>query len=62
MKKSKRMQILVDLAKRNEDDVAKSVATEQSRLQHDQQKLQELKDYAEQYVQQRKKSLMAGIN
>ena len=53
MKKSKRMQILVDLAKRNEDDVAKSVATEQSRLQHDQQKLQELKDYAEQYDQQR---------
>lgn len=53
MKKSKRMQILVDIAKRKEDDVAKMVANEQTRLQQDQFKLQELKDYAEQYDQQR---------
>lgn len=53
MKKSKRMDILVDIAKRKEDDVAKVLAREQARLQDDQQKLQELKDYAEQYDQQR---------
>ncbi|WP_067099760.1 flagellar export protein FliJ [Marinomonas atlantica] len=53
MKKSERMQVLVDISKRKEDDVAKVVAKEQARLQHDQQKLQELKEYAEQYEQQR---------
>ncbi|MBM6551246.1 flagellar export protein FliJ [Marinomonas ostreistagni] len=53
MKKSKRMQILVDIAKRKEDEVVKVLAKEQARLQQDQQKLQELKDYAEQYDQQR---------
>lgn len=53
MKKSERMQVLVELSKRKEDDVAKALAKEQAQLQHDQQKLQELKDYADQYDQQR---------
>lgn len=53
MKKSERMQVLVEIAQRKEDEVAKAMAVDRARLNHDQQKLQELKDYAEQYEQQR---------
>ncbi|RDL43656.1 flagellar export protein FliJ [Marinomonas piezotolerans] len=53
MKKSQRMQILVDVSKRKEDEVVKMLARDQTRLQQDQQKLAELKDYASQYDQQR---------
>ncbi|MAF16606.1 MAG: flagellar export protein FliJ [Marinomonas sp.] len=53
MKKSERMQVLVNLSQRKEDEVAKALAKDQARLQHDQQKLQELKDYAAQYDQER---------
>ena len=53
MKKSQRMQVLVDLSQRKEDEVAKALAKDQARLQHDQQKLQELIDYAAQYDEQR---------
>ena len=53
MKKSERMQVLVNLSQRKEDEVAKALAKDQARLQHDQQKLQELKDYASQYDQER---------
>lgn len=53
MKKSERMQVLVDISQRKEEEVAKALAKDQARLQHDQQKLQELKDYAGQYDSQR---------
>ena len=53
MQKSERMQVLVNLSQRKEDEVAKALAKDQARLQHDQQKLQELKDYAAQYDQER---------
>ena len=53
MKKSERMHVLVNLSQRKEDEVAKALAKDQARLQHDQQKLQELKDYAAQYDQER---------
>ncbi|MBJ7549241.1 flagellar export protein FliJ [Marinomonas ostreistagni] len=53
MKKSERMQVLVNLSQRKEDEVAKALAKDQARLQHDQLKLQELKDYAAQYDQER---------
>ncbi|MCC4274602.1 flagellar export protein FliJ [Marinomonas communis] len=53
MKKSERMQVLVNLSQRKEDEVAKALAKDQARLQHDQKKLQELKDYAAQYDQER---------
>lgn len=53
MKKSQRMQVLVDLSQRKEEEVAKALAKDQARLQHDQQKLQELVDYAAQYDEQR---------
>lgn len=53
MKKSQRMQILVDVSKRKEDEVVKMLARDQTRLQQDQQKLDDLKDYASQYDQQR---------
>lgn len=53
MKKSERMQVLVDISQRKEEEVAKLLAKDQARLQQDQQKLQELKEYADQYDQQR---------
>lgn len=53
MKKSERMQVLVDLSKRKEDEVAKALAKDQERLLSDQKKLQDLKDYANQYEQER---------
>jgi flagellar FliJ protein len=53
MKKSRRMQILVDLAQRKEDLAAKQLARDKAKVQHDLQKLNELKDYAGQYESER---------
>ncbi|GGN16904.1 MULTISPECIES: flagellar export protein FliJ [Marinomonas] len=53
MKKSRRMQILVDLAKRKEDVAAQQLARDKAKVQHDLQKLNELKDYAGQYESER---------
>ncbi|RBO83224.1 MULTISPECIES: flagellar export protein FliJ [Marinomonas] len=53
MKKSHRMQILVDLAKRKEDSVAQQLARDKAKVQHDMQKLAELKEYAQQYESER---------
>ncbi|MBJ7536803.1 flagellar export protein FliJ [Marinomonas transparens] len=53
MKKSKRMQILVDLAKRKEDVVAKQLALDKAKVEQDKQKLSELKEYAGQYESER---------
>ncbi|MGJ8646135.1 MAG: flagellar export protein FliJ [Marinomonas colpomeniae] len=53
MKKSHRMQILVDLAKRKEDSAAQQLARDKAKVQSDMQKLNELKDYAGQYESER---------
>ncbi len=53
MKKSQRMQILVDVAKRKEDEVVKLLARDRARLLEDQRKLDDLRDYASQYDQER---------
>lgn len=53
MKKSHRMQILVDLAKRKEDYAAQQLARDKAKVQHDEQKLNELREYASQYESER---------
>ncbi|ETI61546.1 flagellar export protein FliJ [Marinomonas profundimaris] len=53
MKKSRRMQILVDLAKGKEDSAAQQLARDKSKVQHDLQKLSELREYAGQYESER---------
>lgn len=53
MKKSQRMQLLVDVAKRKEDEIVALLARDQARLQEDQRKLEDLREYAGQYDQQR---------
>ncbi len=53
MKKSQRMQILVDLAKRKEDTAAQQLARDKAKVMHDEQKLNELREYAEQYESER---------
>ncbi len=53
MKKSKRMQLLVDLAKRKEDAVATQLARDKAKVADDQRKLEELKEYASQYESER---------
>ncbi|PYF81749.1 MULTISPECIES: flagellar export protein FliJ [Marinomonas] len=53
MKKSQRMQILVDLAKRKEDSAAQQLARDKAKVLYDEQKLQELREYAEQYESER---------
>ena len=47
------MQILVDLAKRKEDSAAQQLARDKAKVQHDVQKLNELKEYAGQYESER---------
>ncbi|BFM49318.1 flagellar export protein FliJ [Marinomonas sp. THO17] len=53
MKKSRRLQILVDLAQRKEDVVAQQLARDKAKVQQDIQKLEELKEYAQQYESER---------
>ncbi len=53
MKKSQRMQILIDLAKRKEEFAAQQLAKDKAKNQHDLQKLEELKEYAQQYESER---------
>ncbi|MBU2020773.1 MAG: flagellar export protein FliJ [Gammaproteobacteria bacterium] len=53
MKKSHRMQILVDLAKRKEDSAAQQLARDKAKVQYDEQKLNELREYAGQYESER---------
>lgn len=53
MKKSRRMQILVDLAKRKEDSAAQQLSRDKAKVAHDLHKLNELKDYAGQYESER---------
>ncbi|MEP0073024.1 MAG: flagellar export protein FliJ [Marinomonas sp.] len=53
MKKSHRMQILVDLAKRKEDAAAQQLARDKAKVEQDVRKLNELKEYAGQYESER---------
>ncbi|WCN11462.1 flagellar export protein FliJ [Marinomonas mediterranea] len=53
MKKSARMQVLVNLAQREEDKVSELVASERQKVDLDKRKLQDLMSYAEQYDQER---------
>ncbi|NVK72494.1 flagellar export protein FliJ [Marinomonas sp. CT5] len=53
MKKSRRMQILVDLAQRKEDSAAQQLARDKAKVRHDMQKLEELREYAGQYESER---------
>lgn len=59
MKKSKRMQILVDLAKSKETTVAKKLAAQQQQVIADQDKLKQLQEYAQQYESERN---LLGLN
>lgn len=47
------MQILVDLAKRKEDSAAQQLARDKAKVLYDEQKLKELREYAEQYESER---------
>lgn len=53
MKKTQRMQLLVDVAKRKEDQVAKQLMRDRAKVDQDRQKLDELKNYASQYESER---------
>jgi flagellar FliJ protein len=53
MKKSRRMQILVNLAKGKEDSAAQQLARDKAKVQYDLQKLSELREYAGQYESER---------
>lgn len=53
MKKSHRMQILVDLAKRKEEAAARQLARDKEKVEQDIKKLEELKEYASQYESER---------
>lgn len=53
MKKSHRMQILVDLAKRKEEAAARQLARDKAKVEQDIKKLEELKEYASQYESER---------
>jgi len=53
MKKSRRMQILVNLAKGKEDSAAQQLARDKAKVQYDLQKLNELREYAGQYEAER---------
>lgn len=53
MKDSRRMQVLVDLAKRKEDSAAQQLARDKAKVQYDLGKLNELREYAEQYESER---------
>ena len=53
MKKSRRIQMLVDLAKRKEDIAAQKLAQDKAQVEESALKLQELKEYSEQYESER---------
>ena len=59
MKKSKRIQTLVNLAQKKVDAVAKQLAAQQAKVLQDKEKLTQLEEYAEQYRSE--KNLM-GMN
>lgn len=52
-KKSQRTQILMDVAKRKEDAIAKQLASDKAKVEYDKNKLEELKEYAGQYESER---------
>ncbi len=53
------MQILVNLAKEKENDVAKRLAAQQNQLQAEKDKLKQLEEYSEQYDSERN---LIGLN
>ncbi|WP_191600700.1 flagellar export protein FliJ [Marinomonas algicola] len=59
MKKSARMQILVNLAKQKENDVAKRLAVQQAQVESEKEKLVQLEAYSEQYRSERN---LIGLN
>ncbi|TBR43175.1 flagellar export protein FliJ [Marinomonas agarivorans] len=59
MKRSKRMQILVDIAKSKEDQAAKLLAQQRLKLASDKEQLEQLKEYANQYESERN---LLGLN
>lgn len=59
MKKSKRLQILVDLAKDKEDKVAQVLAGQRNTLEAEKAKLIQLEEYAKQYESERN---LLGMN
>lgn len=59
MKRSKRMQLLIDIAKSKEDQAAKMLAQQRMKLESDKKQLEQLKDYANQYESERN---LLGLN
>lgn len=53
MKKTKRAQLLVDIAKRKEEVIAKQLVGDRAKVEQDKSKLEELKEYAGQYESER---------
>lgn len=53
MRKSSRAQLLIDIAQRKEDQIAKQLMSDKAKVLQDQKKLEELKDYAGQYEAER---------
>lgn len=59
MKRSKRMQVLVDIAKNKEAQVAKLLAMQRAKVEADKEQLVQLKEYANQYESERN---LLGLN
>lgn len=53
MKRSQRIQKLVELSQKKEDTVAKLLARQQAKVESEKQKLEQLKEYASQYESER---------
>ncbi|SBS26414.1 Flagellar FliJ protein [Marinomonas spartinae] len=51
--KSQRVQLLIDLAKRKEEAIARQLANDRAKVEYDKNKLNELKEYAGQYESER---------
>lgn len=53
MKRSQRIQKLVELSQKKEDNVARLLARQQAKVEQEKQKLQQLEEYASQYESER---------
>jgi len=58
--RAKRMQVVLTLAIRHEDDAAQKLSQFREQLAQEERQLQELRDYAAQYIQERS-GLRAGV-
>ena len=60
MRRSKRLQVVLDLAKRKEDEALKAMQASQGNLKQQQDKLQELVQYQQEYQQALRNAFSTG--